>query len=71
VELAETGPDLISAQAIATAGGGILSDDPHAVAAECIRFHTDSSTLHYLLWPYLIMAAILLWPIDLLLRKVL
>lgn len=70
-EMAETGPDLAAAQSIASAGGGIMSEDPSAIAAACSKSHAQVLTVQQVLWPWLIMAAIVLWPFDLLVRKVL
>ena len=70
-ETAETGVDLPAAEAIAQAGRGVCSTDPSVVAAACVKPREHELLFHRPLWPWLVMAAILLWPVDLLLRKVL
>jgi Ca-activated chloride channel family protein len=68
-ETAETGADLARADAIARAGGGIVSSSPKDIAAITGRVREDRMLLRLSLWRYLIAAAIVLWPVDVLLRK--
>lgn len=68
-EADETGPDLAAAQAIAEAGRGIVAADVESLARFCGVPRMRDFTIRKPLWPWLIAAAVLLWPIDIVVRR--
>lgn len=72
LELSATGPDLAACEQIADAGQGVCSMDPRTIAK---AIHSDRPSNHFIsrrpLWPWLVGAMICLWPLDVLLRKIL
>jgi len=68
-ELAQTGADLSALRAIAEAGGGSCTDQIEKVASACRVREQRTIARQTPLWPWLIMTALLLWPVDLLIRK--
>jgi Mg-chelatase subunit ChlD len=70
-ECEATGPDYAALSELASAGSGAFSDDPLAVARACEPGPPHSIPRDTPLWPWLVIAAIVLWPLDLLVRKVL
>jgi Ca-activated chloride channel family protein len=69
-EMSQTGPDLAALQSIADAGHGVCSTDPDDIAAACRELRqTRTDFKSTPLWPGLLLAALLLWPIDLAVRK--
>ncbi|HEY1684201.1 MAG TPA: VWA domain-containing protein [Tepidisphaeraceae bacterium] len=71
-ELSATGPDWQSCQEIAAAGNGICSADPSVIAAAIRSEPPNQSFLRRTsLWPWFVAIMLILWPVDVLLRKVL
>lgn len=68
-ELAATGPDWPTLRAIAEAGGGLCTEDVEAVAGGLSKVSQSSETVRQPLWPLAVMLMILLWPVDVFLRK--
>jgi hypothetical protein len=68
-ELAETGPDLPVLKAIAEASGGTVTRDPMDIIGPCLKERQVVVPDRKPLWPALMIAALLLWPIDLAARK--
>jgi Ca-activated chloride channel homolog len=72
LEMTATGPDMQACEEIAAAGQGICSTDPATLAAS---FRTTNQNEQFLrrqpLWPWFVGIMICLWPIDVLLRKLL
>ncbi len=69
LEVAETGPDLAALKAIAEASGGTVTNDPLDVIAQSVIHREIIVPDRTALWPALMIAALLLWPIDLAARK--
>lgn len=69
-EMAETGPDLDALGAIASSGGGVVNPTPEQVtqSLSALRQRDVPMTRDY--WPFLVLAAILLWPFDVAARRV-
>ncbi len=70
-EMARTGPDLLSLRAIAEAGQGICSDDPATIAGLCHQAEEQKESIRTEFSPWLIALCILLWPVDVAVRKLL
>jgi Mg-chelatase subunit ChlD len=72
LELAATGPDVQACEEIAAAGLGVCSIEPNIIAA-AVRTRPPDETflLRKPLWRWPAAVMILIWPIDVLLRKVL
>lgn len=71
-EMAATGPDEQACQQIAAAGNGVCSANPAMIAESIQNTQTTENFIARLsLWPWLVGAMICLWPIDVLMRKIL
>lgn len=68
-ELARTGPDETQLKAIAAAGNGLYNPTPMQLAREIEAADIQTRTVHRELWPWIVMVALLLWPIDVAIRK--
>ncbi|MCY2928888.1 MAG: VWA domain-containing protein [Planctomycetota bacterium] len=68
-ETIASGPDLVALRMIADAGQGVCSSRIEDVLAGAVTGNRRSIAQHVPVWPALIMIAILLWPVDLLIRK--
>jgi len=70
VEMAQTGPDLASLRAIAEAGQGACAADPAAIGQLCSQSMERRELTCTNIWPWLIILCLLLWPVDVALRKI-
>lgn len=69
-EMSEVGVDAVALRNIAGAGGGICSADPADIAAACRAAQKPQSVEEQKpLWPAVMIVALLLWPIDVAVRK--
>ena len=72
LEMTATGPDMQACEEIAAAGQGICSTDAATIAAS---FHNQSKRDDFVqrqpLWPWFAGAMVILWPVDVLARKIL
>jgi Ca-activated chloride channel homolog len=68
-ELAQTGPDQAALRAIAQTGGGSLNPAPRDVAEQLRRSQLREITVTHQLWLRLVIPALLLWLIDVLVRR--
>lgn len=69
-EMAETGPNLAALNAIAEAGQGLCTTDVGQIAEACRTEMQTRIVERHPLWRALLIAALLLWPLDVLVRKV-
>jgi hypothetical protein len=71
-ELSETGPDLQSCREIAFAGGGVCSPEPTLIERAILaRPPVPRTIMQRPLWPWFIAVFLLMWPIDVWVRKLL
>ena len=68
-ELLETGPDERALRALAAAGNGVFDPTPARLTALVEERHAEELTHVWSYWPWLVTLAILLWPIDVALRR--
>lgn len=68
-ETRETGPDESRLQAIAQAGGGVFNVQPETLRDLTGRNRATLHAVRTALWPWLVAVALVLWPIDLALRR--
>jgi hypothetical protein len=70
-EAGGSGPDMPSLESIAAAGAGICTSSPEDIVKDIAGGGSRIVREKQPVWPYLIMLAISLWPVDLLLRRLL
>ncbi len=68
-EMQRLGPDLAGLRSLVSAGGGTLNATPAALRKIVIEGLHVERKLTAEFWPYFVFAAILLWPLDLALRR--
>ena len=69
-EMVPSGPDMPALKAIAEAGGGVCSSNADGILGDWKDAGQRTSHQQRPLWPGLVMLAIILWPLDLAIRKV-
>lgn len=69
-ETRDTGPDESRLRAISQAGGGAYIIQPQELRDLIGKYRVITRTVRTALWPWLIAAALVLWPIDLALRRI-
>jgi hypothetical protein len=68
-ELSETGADLRTLHALAAAGGGLYAPSPEQLRNEVRKTSATTLTVMVHLWRWLVMGALLLWPVDVAMRR--